>query len=91
MLMSLAQMRNLRFNIALTPMGATLRSDVLGENVISLAVSTTRHLVIDLASIKGQRAALNSLDTQGTDCPSFLAETAEAHQKRQEAKVHSLP
>ena len=65
MLMSLTQMRNLRFHIGLSPEGAYLSSKAFGANNMKLQFSTTRHLVVDLAAIQW----VNPEETKLTECP----------------------
>ena len=52
LLMSLIQMRNLRFSLQLTPESCTLESPALGAK-FEVEQSTARHLVLDLCRIQG--------------------------------------
>ena len=51
MLMSLAQMRNLRFELALTPEQALITCPAFGYKSFPLKMSTSRHLILDLVDL----------------------------------------
>jgi hypothetical protein len=93
MLMSLSQMRNLRFELALTPEQALMTCPAFGYKAFPLKISISRHLILDLADmansaiLQGKSRLVSSRDAP-LNFPSF---TVDAPAARQESEDMAAP
>ena len=75
LLLSLPQMRNLRFTIELSPEAVYIKSPAFGNKRVQMKSSTSNHIVLDLCNIEGLPRNLSRLITNpdtNLNYPSFL-------------------
>jgi hypothetical protein len=76
LLLSLPQMRNLRFTIELSPEAVYVRSPAFGNKRVLMKSSTSNHIVLDLCGIEGLPRNLSRIITNpdtNLNYPSFLS------------------
>jgi len=86
MLMSLSQMRNLRFELALTAEQALMTCPADGYKAFPRKISSSRHLIMDLADMANSailqgKSRLVSYRDAPLNFPSFTVDTPTARQE----------